>query len=107
MMLLSAGSGRRQAFRRWQPLGSSSPSEPFLASDPRTHVLRLGASQVWLLLNGQTGRPQLKQKLHRVLVGLDEYVVLDAVEVDDELVVTVAVPRPEAPCPRCGCSAPG
>jgi transposase len=38
----------------------------------------------------------------RVLVGLDEYVVLDAVERDDELVVMVAVARPEAACPRCG-----
>jgi transposase len=37
----------------------------------------------------------------RVLVGLDEYVVLDAVEVEGELMVTVAVARPEA-CPRCG-----
>lgn len=39
----------------------------------------------------------------RVLVGLDEYEVLDAVETDDgELVVTVQVARPDAPCPRCG-----
>lgn len=38
----------------------------------------------------------------RVVVGLDEYVVLDAVEVDDTLEVHVAVARPEAPCPRCG-----
>jgi transposase len=38
----------------------------------------------------------------RVLVGLDEYVVLNAIERDDELVVTVAVPRAEAACPRCG-----
>jgi transposase len=38
----------------------------------------------------------------RVLVGLDEYVVLDAVEGDGELVVTVAVPRSQAACPRCG-----
>jgi transposase len=37
-----------------------------------------------------------------VLVGLDEYVVLDAVEVEGELMVTVAVARPEAACPRCG-----
>jgi hypothetical protein len=37
-----------------------------------------------------------------VLVGLDEYVVLDAVEGDGELVATVAVPRSEAACPRCG-----
>ena len=40
-MLLSAGSGRRQAFRRWQPSGSSSPSEPFLASDARTLAPKL------------------------------------------------------------------
>ena len=35
-MLLSAGLGRRRAFRRWQPSGSSSTSEPSLASDART-----------------------------------------------------------------------
>ena len=40
-MLLSAGSGRRRAFRRWQPSGSSSPSEPFLASDARTLAPKL------------------------------------------------------------------
>ena len=33
---------------------------------------------------------------------MDEYVVLGAVEVERELVVTVAVARPEAACPRCG-----
>lgn len=38
----------------------------------------------------------------RVLVGLDEYRVLGAVERDDELVVMVEVDRPEMPCPRCG-----
>lgn len=39
----------------------------------------------------------------RVLVGLDEYEVLDAVDSDGgELVVTVQVARGEAPCPRCG-----
>jgi transposase len=38
-----------------------------------------------------------------VLVGLDEFEVIDAVEDDvGELVVTVRVPRPEAPCPGCG-----
>ena len=41
MMLLSAGSGRRRAFRRWQPSGSSSPSEPSLASDARTLAPKL------------------------------------------------------------------
>jgi hypothetical protein len=36
----------------------------------------------------------------RVLVGLDEYEVLDAVETDNgELVVTVQVARSDAPCP--------
>ena len=40
-MLLSAGSGRRRAFRRWQPSGSSSPSEPSLASDARTLAPKL------------------------------------------------------------------
>ena len=38
----------------------------------------------------------------RVLIGLDDFDVLDAVEQDDELVVTVRLSRPEAPCPRCG-----
>jgi transposase len=40
----------------------------------------------------------------RALVGLDEYEIVDAVENGDdgELVVTVRVARPEAPCPRCG-----
>lgn len=40
--------------------------------------------------------------VRRVLVGLDEYEVLDAVEDDGELVVTVRVGRAEAACPRCG-----
>jgi transposase len=44
----------------------------------------------------------LEAEVTRVLVGLDEYVVLDASERDGELVVTVAVPRPEAACPGCG-----
>ena len=44
----------------------------------------------------------MEAEVTRVLVGLDEYAVLDAVEVEDELVVTVAVPRQEAACPRCG-----
>jgi transposase len=44
----------------------------------------------------------LEAEVTRVLVGLDDYVVLDAVEREDGLVVTVAVPRPEAACPRCG-----
>jgi transposase len=44
----------------------------------------------------------LETEVTRVLVGLDEYAVLDAVEVEGELVVTVAVARPEAACPRCG-----
>ena len=38
----------------------------------------------------------------RVLVGLDEFVVLAAREVEGELIVEVAVARPEAPCPACG-----
>jgi transposase len=38
----------------------------------------------------------------RVLVGLDEFVVLAAREVDGELVVEVAAARAEAPCPACG-----
>ncbi len=38
----------------------------------------------------------------RVLVGLDEYRVLGAVERDDELVVVVEADRPDMPCPRCG-----
>ncbi len=38
-----------------------------------------------------------------VVVGLDEFEVTDAVERDDgTLEVSVRVPRPEAPCPRCG-----
>jgi hypothetical protein len=37
-----------------------------------------------------------------VLVGLDEYEVVDAVEDDDKLVVTVQVGRAEAARPRCG-----
>jgi transposase len=44
----------------------------------------------------------LETDVTRVLVGLDEFEVLDAVEESAELVVTVAVARPEAPCPRCG-----
>lgn len=40
-MLLSAGLGRRRAVRRWQPSGSSSPSEPSLASDARTLAPKL------------------------------------------------------------------
>jgi transposase len=38
----------------------------------------------------------------RVLVGLDEFVVLAAREIDGELIVDVAVARGEAPCPACG-----
>lgn len=38
----------------------------------------------------------------RVLTGLDEYVVLVAVEVDGTLEVIVEVARDEVPCPRCG-----
>jgi transposase len=39
----------------------------------------------------------------RVLVGLDEYEVIDAVERDDGVLeVHVQVPRPEAACPGCG-----
>jgi hypothetical protein len=34
-----------------------------------------------------------------VLVGLDEFVVLAAGEVDGELIVEVAVARAETPCP--------
>lgn len=44
----------------------------------------------------------MSRDVTQVLVGLDEYVVLDACEVDDELEVTVTVARSEAPCPRCG-----
>lgn len=44
----------------------------------------------------------MEAEVTRVLVGLDEYVVLDAVDATGELVVSVAVPRPEAACPRCG-----
>jgi transposase len=45
----------------------------------------------------------LKDHVTRVLVGLDEYRVLDACEDGDGvLVVTVEVPRGEAPCPGCG-----
>jgi hypothetical protein len=40
--------------------------------------------------------------LTRVLVGLDEYLVVDAVERHGELVVTVRVGRAEAPCPVFG-----
>lgn len=39
----------------------------------------------------------------RVLVGLDEYEVIDALERDDGVLeVHVQVPRSEAPCPECG-----
>ncbi len=39
----------------------------------------------------------------RVLVGLEEFEVLDAFETGDgELIVTVQVARRDAPCPRCG-----
>lgn len=45
----------------------------------------------------------MEDHVTRVLVGLDEYRVLDAYEADDgALVVTVEVPRREAPCPHCG-----
>lgn len=44
----------------------------------------------------------MKDDVTRVLVGFDEYRVLDAVEDDGVLVVTVDVARGEAPCPRCG-----
>jgi len=45
----------------------------------------------------------LEDHVTRVLVGLGEYRVLGACEDDDGvLVVTVEVPRAEAPCPGCG-----
>ena len=37
----------------------------------------------------------------RVLVGLEDFDVLDADEEDGRLVVMVRVARGEAPCPRC------
>jgi hypothetical protein len=37
-----------------------------------------------------------------VIVGLDEYVVLDAVDDGDLLTITVTAKRLEAPCPECG-----
>ncbi len=37
-----------------------------------------------------------------VIVGLDEYVVLDAVDDGDVLTITVTTRRLEAPCPDCG-----
>ena len=45
----------------------------------------------------------MEDDVTRVLVGLGEYRVVDAVEDGDGvLVVTVEVPRAEAPCPDCG-----
>ena len=45
----------------------------------------------------------MEDDVTRVLVGLGEYRVVDAVEDGDGvLVVTVEVPRGEAPCPDCG-----
>ena len=38
----------------------------------------------------------------QVIVGLDEYVVLDAVDDGDLLTITVTTKRLEAPCPECG-----
>ena len=37
-----------------------------------------------------------------VIVGLDEYVVLDAADDGDLLTITVTTKRLEAPCPECG-----
>jgi transposase len=45
----------------------------------------------------------LEGDVTRVLVGLDEYRIIDAIERDDGvLVVRVEALRAEAPCPRCG-----
>jgi len=56
-----------------------------------------------VLRSSQTRRPRLDDDVTRVLVGLGEYRVVDAVEDGDGvLVVTVEVPRGEAPCPDCG-----
>lgn len=44
----------------------------------------------------------MSEDVTRVLVGLDDYEVVEAQEIEGELVVTVRVPRPEAACPGCG-----
>src|SRR5215207_2870486 len=50
----------------------------------------------------ETRRPQVRIDPTRALVGLGGFEVIDAVERDGELVVSVRSARSEAPCPGCG-----